>query len=358
MSFEEKITAISSRIDSVSDRVATEEATKTSMILPVLSALGYDIFDPTVVVPEFTADIGKKKGEKVDYAIMRDGKPVILIEAKPVTEKLDRHKTQLERYFTVTDSKFAILTNGIEYRFYSDLEKPNVMDEAPFLVVDMTNLKSREIRQLEKFSSDALDIDSIVDMAGAKKYVAGIKEIFKEEAANPGDDMARFFASRLTNKTLRQNVLEEFKAHIKQAFSEVVSDMVNDKITALKNRLAEENAPAEEVAEGTQMQKDGGIVTTEEEMEGFYIVKSILAGTIPLDRVTHRDTKSYFGVLLDDNNRKWVVRLHFNSERVKYIGIHTADKVEERFDIETLDDIYKHKDSIVDAAKRIKGEEK
>ena len=119
-----------------------------------------NIFDPTVVVPEYTADIGKKKGEKVDYAIMKDDKPMILIEAKPHTEKLDRHKTQLERYFNVTECKFGLLTNGIEYRFYSDIEKPNVMDQAPFLVIDVLNLKERDIKQLEKFSNESLDSQS------------------------------------------------------------------------------------------------------------------------------------------------------------------------------------------------------
>lgn len=354
MEFHNAIINIVNRVETLKDKVVTEEATKTSFILPMLSALGYDIFDPTVVVPEFTADIGRKKGEKVDYAIMQDGKPLILIEAKPHTEKLDRHKTQLERYFTVTDSKFAILTNGIEYRFYSDIEKPNVMDESPFLVIDILNLKDRDIKQLEKFSNESLDIENILSMAGSKKYVNGIKELFKKEVLDPSDDMARFFASRLTDKVLRQNVLDEFKTYTKHAFTEIVNDMVNDRINSIKSKLAEENTPETTNDEhAIDTEDDNGIETTNEELEGFFMVKSILAEIVSLSRVVARDTKSYFGVLLDDNNRKWVCRLHFNSKTSKYIGIHTSEKEEERFALENIEDIYKYKAQLIATVERL-----
>ncbi len=352
MEFAEKVHGIISRVEALKEKVLTEEATKTSFILPMINALGYDIFDPTVVVPEFTADIGKKKGEKVDYAIMKDDKPLILIEAKPHTEKLDRHKTQLERYFTVTDSKFAILTNGIEYRFYSDLEKPNVMDESPFLVIDILNLKERDIKQLEKFSSENLDVDNILDMAGSKKYINGIKEIFKKEAQDPSDDIAKFFGSRLTNKPMRQNVIDEFKGYVKQAFAEIVNDMVNDRINSIKSKLSEESGSIDESEEQAE-NKDDGIVTTEDELEGFFIVKSILAEVVPLSSIAARDTKSYFGILLNDNNRKWICRLHFNSKSNKYIGIHLQDKEETKFKIEKVEDIYNYKNKLIDVVKRL-----
>lgn len=353
MEFKNNVDNIISRIENLKDKVTTEEATKTSFILPMLSALGYDIFDPTVVVPEFTADIGKKKGEKVDYAIMKDGNPLILIEAKPHTENLDRHKSQLERYFTVTDSKFAILTNGIEYRFYSDIEKPNVMDESPFLVIDILNLKERDLKQLEKFSNESLDVDNILDMAGSKKYINGIKEIFKEETQAPSDEMAKFFGTRLTNKSMRQNIIDEFKTYTKQAFSEVVNDLVNDRINSIKSKLSEETS-SEADAENKTINSDDGIVTTESELEGFFIVKSILAEITPINTIAARDTKSYFGVLLNNNNRKWICRLHFNSEKNKYLGIHLNEKEETRFDIDNVEDIYKYKNELIDTIKRLK----
>lgn len=118
----------------VRGNLATEEATKTALIMPFFSLLGYDVFNPMEFIPEFVADVGTKKGEKVDYAIMNEGKPVILIEAKGVDDDLTKHDAQLFRYFTVTDAKFAILTNGIVYKFFTDLEEPNKMDEKPFLL--------------------------------------------------------------------------------------------------------------------------------------------------------------------------------------------------------------------------------
>lgn len=354
MDFQTSILNIVNRIEGIKDLVLTEEATKTSFILPMLNALGYDIFDPSIVVPEFTADIGKKKGEKVDYAIIKDGKPIILIEAKAHNEKLDRHSTQLERYFIVTESKFGILTNGTEYRFYSDLEKPNVMDQAPFLVIDILNLKDRDIKQLEKFSSQNIDVGSIIDMAGAKKYINGIKDIFKNEANNPSDEIAKFFATKLTDKRLMQSVVDEFKTYVKQAFSEVVNDMASDRINSLKSKLSEENTiSGEGIMNEEANTGDKGIVTTQMEIEAFFIIKSILAEVIPLSRIASRDTKSYFGVLLDDNNRKWICRFHFNSENNKYIGIHTSDKEEERFNIDLIEDIYKLKKELITVVERL-----
>jgi len=351
MSFEENIKKLSIRIEQLLDKVETEEATKTSFILPMLSALGYDVFDPTVVVPEYTADIGRKKGEKVDYAIMRDDIPLILIEAKPHTHKLDRHTTQLERYFTVTDSKFAILTNGIEYRFFSDIEKPNVMDQSPFLIINMLDMKTRDIKMLEKFSQDSLNIESILDMAGSKKYISGIKEIFKQETVSPSDDMARFFASRLTDKKLRQNVIDDFKEYIQQSFAEVINDMVNEKINSIREKLTEDTS-VDDIVQGDEG-SDDGIETTEQELEGFFIVKSILAEIVPVNRIVGRDTKSYYGILLDDNNRKWICRLRFNAKSNKYISIRSGESDENKFAIENTEDIYKYKQELIAAVSNL-----
>jgi len=347
MDFEIALSNLVEKIKNTQDKILTEEATKTSYILPFLNILGYDVFDPTIVVPEFTADIGKKKNEKVDYAIMVNGKPLILIEAKSHTETLDRHKTQLERYFTVTESKFAILTNGIEYRFYSDLEKPNIMDKNPFLTINLLNLKDRDIKELEKFKAENFNIENILNMAGRKKYINGIKNILKEEMQNPSDNFIRIFASKLTNKPLRQQVIEEFRGYVKQALNEIINDLVSDKINALKERLNSENniENIEEVSEEVK-NKDDGIVTTEEELEGYFIVKSIFAESIDLNRITQRDTKSYFGILLDDNNRKWLVRLHFNYSN-KYIEIRTGEKQSEKYLLNSLNDIYNYRDSIL-----------
>lgn len=350
MELVEKIKELSQRVSSLKDNVLTEEATKHSFIMPFISALGYDIFNPTVVIPEFTADISKKKNEKVDYAIMYNNQPLILIEAKSHTENLDVHATQLERYFTVTECRFAILTNGIEYRFFTDLEKPNKMDTTPFFTFNILNIKDRDLKELEKFISSNLDIDKILASAENKKYVSAIKNIFKEEVKNPSEDFVRLFASRLTDKPLRQNIIDEFKAYVKTAFSEIVTDMAQDKINSLKSKLTVEIDGNNEEAEKTE--EDNGIITTEEEIQGFFMVKSILAEKIDLDRIAARDTKSYFGILLDDNSRKWIARLYFNTKQ-KYLSLHIEDKQEEKYPIEKLQDIYNFKDKLINVIDRL-----
>ena len=343
MDFQAKIRELAKRIESLRNNVQTEEATKHSFVMPFISLLGYDVFNPNIVIPEFTADIGKKKGEKVDYAIIQDGKPLVLIEAKTHTENLDNHDKQLERYFTVTESRFGILTNGIEYRFYSDLDKPNKMDTKPFLVVNLLNLKDRDIKELERFSKENIDIEKILNMANKQKYIVQIKKIFKEESLEPSDDFIRFFATKSTERRLIQPVIEEFKAYMKIAFSEIVNDMVQDKINSLNSQLSVEIG--NKVDDETE-NNDDGIVTTQEEMEGYYIVKSILAEKISLSRVIARDTKSYFGILLDDNNRKWICRLRFNTSQ-KYISLHEAEKEEIKYPIEKLEDIYSFREKLI-----------
>ena len=144
MDFKDYIKQIGDRVVKLKDQIQTEEATKNAFIMPFFQALGYDIFNPLEFVPEFTADVGIKKGEKVDYAVVTDGKPQILIECKSVSERLTKHDSQLFRYFGTTNSKFAILTNGKEYRFFTDLDEPNKMDSTPFLTVDIENIRDNQ----------------------------------------------------------------------------------------------------------------------------------------------------------------------------------------------------------------------
>ena len=348
MELQIKINQLVENIKRLKDNVTTEEATKTSFVMPLLSALGYDVFNPTIVVPEFTADIGRKKNEKVDYAIMLNEKPVILIEVKHHTQKLDRHRTQLERYFTVTESKFAILTNGIEYNFYSDTQKQNIMDDAPFLQINLLDLKERDIKELSKFQPENFDIDNILSMAEKRKNINAIKDIFKKEIEDPSDDFIRFFASKLTDKPLRQNIIAQYKNYTIQAFSEVFKDILSQKINNLKENLKDDEVEDENESPDT---KKSEIVTTQEELEGFFVVKAILSEVIDPQRVAARDTKSYFSILIDDNKLKWIARLHFNSQSKKYIEIRTADKESEKIQISSINDIYNYKQQLINITK-------
>lgn len=328
--------------------IATEEATKQAFILPFFQKLGFDVFNPNVFVPEFTADIGTKKNEKVDYAIFKDKKPFILIEAKHHEQKLDNHHNQLVRYFNVVDCKFAVLTNGVEYRFFSDLDKENIMDKAPFLTIDLLNLKERDLKELEKFTADNIDSENILKLANQRKYVSLVKDIFKKETIDPSDSIIRLFASQMTDKKLTQGVIAEFKSYVKQAFSEVSYDLASDRLNNIKSELSINSTSNIENLET----EENKIITTEEELEGFFIIKSILAEKCSLSRIHQRDNQSYFAILLDDNNRKWIARLYFNTKQ-KYLSLHISDKQEEKFAIDNVEDIYKYKNNLLEVLNRI-----
>ena len=176
----------------ISENICTEEATKNALIMPFLNILGYNVFDPTEVVPEFTADHGTKKGEKVDYAIIKDGKPSILIECKCIDSNLNNEQaSQLFRYFSVTDAKVGVLTNGIIYRFFSDLDSPNKMDDKPFLEINLLEIKEPHIGEIKRFTKGSFDPDGLASAATELKYVKEIKQILAEELTNPSEEFVK-----------------------------------------------------------------------------------------------------------------------------------------------------------------------
>lgn len=348
MDLTKAIANLSERIISLKDNVQTEEATKHSFVMPFLQMLGYDVFDPNVIVPEYIADSGHKKGEKVDYAILTDGEPMIIIEVKKHSENLDRHIDQLYRYFSVVNNKFAILTNGIEYRFYTESET-NRMDHVPFLTIDLLDPKKREIKELERFAKDELDTEKLMSLANKRKYINSVKEQFEKEVQNPSDEFIKYFAGQVVGGRMTQTVVDEFREYIGISFKEIILDLANKKINDIKSGLTTEG---EEDSEQEPEVNDDGIVTTDEEITAFFIVKSILAEVSTLDKIVARDTKSYFGVLFEDNNRKWICRFHFNT-RNKYIGIHEVEKEEARYLIEQIEDIYTYSDKIKAVVERM-----
>jgi hypothetical protein len=347
MDLVDRMREISNQASRQLEYIKTEEATKNAFVMPFIQALGYNVFNPMEVVPEFIADVGTKKHEKVDYAIIQDGKPIILIEVKSATSDLnDEHASQLFRYFTVTDARIGILTNGLQYRFHSDLEKPNQMDEKPFLIVDILNFDTRPVSQRKKFSKSAFDVDRILSSANELKYKREIKLLLEGEYNQPSEDFVRHFASRVYSGRLMANVIAEFTEITKQALREFLNDRIADRLqtaidsTAGNNEDTREDEPEEAEAAVTS----DGIETTEEELDGYYVVKSILRQTVDVSRIFIRDVRSYCGILLDDNNRQPLCRLHFNRS-VKYVSFFPEGK-EEREKIETVDDIYNYADKL------------
>lgn len=349
MEINEKIYNLADRIKQLKSNIQTEEATKQSFILPFFQVLGYDVFNPLEFVPEFTADVGIKKHEKVDYAILKDGEPLILIEAKSCTEKLDKHASQLFRYFGTTKAKFAILTNGIVYNFYTDLEQPNIMDSQPFYILDMENLNDQAISYLGKFIKSDFNIDSILDTASELKYMSLIKSAFKDLVENPSDDFVKLLLNCGIYEGMKsQKTIEKFKPLIKRGITQFINDRMQTKFKETLSNAESDNSP---IQEESKPEEDSKIVTTFEELSAFAIVKSILRKSIDVSRITYRDTESYFGVLIDNNNRKWVCRINLDSKN-KHVIISDENKKGIRHELSTLDDIYDLEEQLIDSAQK------
>lgn len=344
MDFKDQIKQLCDRVVKLKDQIQTEEATKHSLVMPFLQTLGYDIFNPCEVVPEYTCDIGTKKGEKIDYAIFKDGQPIMLIECKHWAANLTLHDNQLLRYFHVSKAKFGLLTNGLTYRFYTDLEAPNKMDEKPFIDIDLSDLKDNMIEELKKFHKSYFDIDNIINTATELKYTYELKNLITTEIQNPSEYLVKHFAKQVYGSIITAKVLDQFTHLVKQSFSQVIGDYITNTFKTALNKEADAiDKNDEPTPESVVVNKK--IVTTDEEMEAFFIVKSILRLSINSNRVFHRDTQSYFGILLDDNNRKPICRLMLDKEK-KYIVL--FDDVKERKEqIMSLDDIYQYSDVLI-----------
>lgn len=347
MGFTENLKQFAERIVPLKKSIATEEATKMSMIIPFFQLLGYDVFNPSEFCPEYTADVGIKKGEKVDYAILIDGIPEILIECKWCGETLSKHGSQLFRYFGTSPAKFGILTNGLIYQFFTDLDESNKMDLTPFLEINMEELKDAKLNELKKFSKDNFDKENIFSTASELKYSTLIKNLLESDLENPSDDFVRYILTSVYDGQKNQKVIEKFKSIVKKSFTAFINNIVNQKISSALNPEPTEQDEVQTTDESAKSK----IVTTEEELEAFYIVRGILAGTVKIEDIVYRDTESYFGILYQNNNRKPICRINLDKKN-KQLSIPDNDKNFERIYINSLNDIYEQKDKIIAAAKR------
>ncbi|MCA9924755.1 MAG: type I restriction enzyme HsdR N-terminal domain-containing protein [Anaerolineales bacterium] len=371
MDFIDKISGLSTRIPKQLAYCETEEATKNALIMPFINALGYDVFNPSEVVPEYTADIGTKKGEKVDYAIFQNGKPIILVECKWSGADLSKvHASQLYRYFAaLPEVRFSVLTNGLIYQFYTDLDNQNVMDEKPFFVFNILEFQERHVNELKKFTKSTFDLDNILTTASELKYANAIKQFITAQFEEPSEEFVIFLARQVYSGRITQTVKEQFSEITVKALKRFLNDRINKRLKTALEDTSLIDTPAETVPSSEEVMIDGtfeddsdeavvrrdiekGIVTTEDEIEGFFIVKSILRDVIDHKRIHMRDTKTYCSVLLDDNNRKPICRLHFNRDQ-KYLGLFEVEngkKKESRITIDEIDNIYNYSDKILAVA--------
>jgi hypothetical protein len=339
-----KLEQLHQRVINLKDQINTEEATKNAFVMPFIQILGYDIFNPTEVVPEHICDIGTKKGEKVDYIIKKNDDPIIIIECKHWKENADAHNSQLLRYYHVSKARIGVLTNGLIYNFYTDLEKPNIMDEKPFLTIDIEDLKDNSIKILESFTKVGYNLENILDSAEALKYIKAIRKEFEKEVENPSDELVKLLVNRFFDKPLTANRMASFKEYAKKALTISINESISHRLKSALNINEElENKGEPKVNPVDENNDLPTIVSTDEELEAFQIVKAILREKIPAYRIAQRDTQSYFGVLLDDNNRKPLCRFHFNSSN-KYIELfHNGKDAGEKKLLSNLDELYDYR---------------
>lgn len=340
MELEASIADLQAKLREHREILETEEAAKTTLVLPFLRALGYDIFNPAEVKPEFTCDVGTKKGEKVDYALCIGGEIKVLIECKPVVSELSlKHASQLYRYFAATEARIALLTNGVIYKFFTDSDRPNMMDDKPFFTFNLESYRKGDVKHLSNFARADFDIDRVVAQAGSLKLQSQVSAELKKEFSEPSDDFVRMIANRLHEGRLTEAVREKFQGAITQSVGNLIRDGVNERLQNAMSHGEAEDEPEVEAA-------GGAIETTQVEIDGFNIVRAICSKSVKPERVVMRDAKSYCAILLDDNNRKTITRLHFNSPTARYLGLFSG-KDEERVPVEGPVDIYQHTDALL-----------
>jgi hypothetical protein len=344
MDFKDQIKQIAERVSKMKDGLQTEEATKNALIMPFLQSLGYDVFNPNEVVPEYTCDIGTKKGEKIDYAIMKDNQPIILIECKHVAEDLNLHDNQLLRYFNVSKAYFGILTNGVVYRFYTDLAKENIMDEKPFLEINMLDLKEPQIEDLKKFHKSYFDIEAVWSSASELKYTSELKARVAAEFSAPSNELVKCLCKGVYEGIFTTKVYDQFTPLVKRSIESFISDIISNR---LKAAIEKENEPKTEVLPETQPEQEKIYETTEIELNGYYIVKSILRNIVSPERIIYKDNKDYFAVNIDSVVKN-VCRFKFNNPE----NLRIEFKDDTRVKITSLDEIYNYSDKLVETAQK------
>ena len=340
MDLVDQLKELALRIVKIKDGIQTEEATKNAMIMPFIQILGYNVFDPSEVTPEIIADIGLKKGEKVDYAILMNGKPIMLFECKRSGGDLNiNHASQLFRYFHVTETRFGVLTNGIMYRFFTDLEQPNKMDEKPFFEFNILDFRPQHVEELKKFTKSTFDIDQILTTASYLKYTRAVMNVLSEWMKNPSEELVKIICGEVHNgKRFTPALKDQFTQITRVAFNDLIGEKITDRL-----KMAME--PSAGTQGGASAQEPDTVQTTQDELDGFNIIRAILCEVIEPKRISMRDAKSYCAILFDDNNRKPICRLRFNNPSKLFLGLFDG-KEEQVIPINDCSGIYKHSDRI------------
>ena len=354
MDFKDQITQLAERISKQKDVIQTEEATKNAFIMPMIAVLGYDVFNPFEVVPEMDCDL-TRKGDRIDYAIKKDNATILLIECKHCGQNLDLHNTQLAKYYAASNARFGILTNGIEYRFYADLDKINIMDKNPFLIVNMLNLSDNVIEQLKKFHKSYYNESDILSTAQELQITIQIKDLLIRNFQNPGEDFTRYFIRCLNDGKSTAKQVELYKPILKKSIASVINDIISDRLNVtIKNEGQEQQDKESSITSDTNhttygvvySDAENGIATTQEEIDAYNIIRSILHKYISDDKIPYKDFKSYFAIGIENPSYWWICRLAFGQRNKSIYFPAEGYKSQTKVNIDTIDDIFKYADKI------------
>lgn len=317
--FKEKLSTHSEHVKKVGDHCTTEETTKQALILPLLDILGFTPYDPTKVKAEFKADFtGVKANERVDYALFCQDLPVMFIEAKSWGEELNNHCPQLSRYFNATpEVAVAAITNGREWRFFTDLEQKNIMDSAPFLKIKIEELQDNDCEQLYQFRYDQFKPEALRTLAEESIYFSLFTKTIASSLREAPVDFVKYVANKSNiSRQLNQKFLDSITPIVKKAIEKAVSNMVVVGLTGKKesvDELIEDNEEINEIDDKADIvdPENNKIITTYSERVLFDHVNSI---TNDKD-LTYKDNESYFSVLYQTKSNRWIVRYYDNKQR-------------------------------------------
>lgn len=349
MDFKDSIKQLSQKASQYKDNLLTEEATKTALILPFISALEYDIFNPLEVVPEMDCALVNKKSDKIDYAIMSDNKPIMLIECKQANAKLELHTTQLQKYFAASNARFGLLTNGVDYHFYTDLEKVNIMDDKPFLAVNILDLSENEIEQLKKFHKSYYNEGDILSSAQDLKYSTEIRSILSNEITSPSPEFVKFFTRQVYNGKATEKTIEFFTPIVKRCFNDIINDIIQDRLNLASSPQKPIDTPVDTPQEiepnNEEAAPSDGIVTTQEEIDSYNIVRSILRQKIHASKIEYKDCKTYFSVFVK-NRRHWICRFYYGTYRKTLCLPQDNYSSDVKLEIQYIDDLFKYSEHL------------
>jgi len=338
MDFTEEIKLFSNRIMQIKDKIQTEEAVKTSIVLPFFHLLGYDIFNPEEFIPEYTTDVGIKKGEKIDYVIMSELSPVLLIEVKNCPDKnLKRHISQLFRYFAVSKARYGILTNGFKFILYTDLDEKNIMDTESFFEFNLLDLNDKDIIEISKYTKGAFNVDEIYESASELRYLNKIKQLIISQSKKPSDAFVNYILGEMHTGRKTKTLVDVFREYTKIALKSLISD--DKQKVNYDNSLDFENIQSQ-------------ITMTQLEIESFYIVKSMLRKVIAPENINFIDSDTHFTIVVENNPEKWICKINLKNEKQIILPC-TNDVGELSYDFESIDDLYELNNQLVDIVKNL-----